>query len=56
MIPSLMDMLKLKKIARNGESANVEFKKSTAALTGACESLCGMLNAGEFAQIFIGIS
>jgi len=51
-----MDMLKLKKIARNGESANVEFKKSTADLTGACESLCGMLNAGEFAQIFIGIS
>ena len=51
-----MDLTQLRKLALDGESAQVEFKKSTADLTGACESLCGMLNAGVHGQIFIGIA
>jgi ATP-dependent DNA helicase RecG len=51
-----MDLAALGKIAAYGESAEVEFKKSTSDLSGACESLCGMLNAGKQGHIFIGIS
>ncbi len=50
-----MNLAMLKKLASLGESADIEFKKSTADLNGACESLCGMLNAGLQAQIVIGI-
>lgn len=55
-MPSLMDLVALEKIAACGESAEVEFKKSTSDLSGACESLCGMLNAGIHGQVFIGVS
>lgn len=51
-----MDLITLEKIAAAGESANIEFKKSTADLQGGCESLCGMLNAGLDALIIIGIA
>ena len=51
-----MDLDDLKQLALEGESELVEFKKSTADLAGACESLCGMLNAGVQAQVLIGIS
>jgi len=51
-----MDLNQLRKLALDGESGQIEFKKSTADLTGACESLCGMLNAGVHAQAFIGIA
>jgi ATP-dependent DNA helicase RecG len=51
-----MNRAMLKKLASKGESATVEFKKSTADLQGACESLCCMLNAGLEARVFIGIA
>lgn len=51
-----MNLTLLKKLAAAGESADVEFKKSTADLHGACESLCGMLNAGLDARVIIGIA
>ncbi|HSX10436.1 MAG TPA: ATP-binding protein [Chlamydiales bacterium] len=51
-----MDLITLEKIATCGESVDVEFKKSTSDLAGACESLCGMLNAGIHGHVFIGIS
>jgi ATP-dependent DNA helicase RecG len=45
----------IKQLAESGESQSLEFKKSTADLHGGCESLCGMLNAGEDACLIIGV-
>ena len=50
-----MNLTTLKKLALTGESETLEFKKSTADLAGACESLCGMLNAGLRARVVIGV-
>jgi ATP-dependent DNA helicase RecG len=51
-----MDLKTLRKIATAGESEKIEFKKSTADLNGACESLCGMLNAGLHGRAVIGVA
>lgn len=51
-----MDLASIEQIAFEGESEQVELKKSTADLTGACESLCGMINAGVHGFVLIGIA
>jgi len=45
----------LEQIAEQGESEAVEFKKSTAQLRRAMETLCGMLN-GKGGHVLIGIT
>lgn len=51
-----MDLKTLQSIVAAGESEIVEFKKTTGDLPGACQSLCGMLNAGLNGSIFIGVA
>lgn len=50
-----MDLRDLKKIVQKGESETVEFKKSTAQLRRAGETLCAMLN-GRGGRVLIGIT
>lgn len=49
-----MDIHDIKKIIQQGESANVEFKTSTAKLKNACETLCAFLNA-QGGTVLIGV-
>lgn len=50
-----MDRREIKKIFGEGESATLEFKKSTAQLRRAAETLCGMLN-GNGGRVLIGVT
>lgn len=50
-----MDISELKELVSAGESETVEFKKSTAQLRRAAETLCGMLN-GNGGRVLIGIT
>ncbi len=50
-----MDITELKKLVSQGESDAVEFKKSSAQLRRAAETLCGMLN-GTGGRVFIGVT
>lgn len=49
-----MDRKEIERIIKEGESETVEFKKSTAQLRRAAETLCGMLN-GHGGRVLIGI-
>lgn len=50
-----MDIKELAEIVSQGESRTVEFKKSTAQLRRAAETLCGMLN-GTGGRVLIGVT
>lgn len=50
-----MDRDKLEQLVRQGETENIEFKKSSAQLRRAMETLCGMLN-GAGGRVLIGIT
>lgn len=50
-----MDITELKELVSRGESDAVEFKKSTAQLRRAAETLCGMLN-GTGGRVVIGVT
>ncbi len=50
-----MDKKQIEKIARNGESETLEFKKTSGQIRRASETLCGMLN-GAGGKVFIGIT
>ncbi len=50
-----MDWPQIEQLASQGESEQVEFKKSTGQLKPACETLCGMLNS-EGGVVLIGIT
>ena len=50
-----MNPADLEKLVSGGESSTVEFKKSTAQLRRAAETLCGMLN-GNGGKILIGVT
>lgn len=50
-----MEPSQLEQMIRDGESETVEFKKSTAQLRRAMETLCGMLN-GNGGRVLIGIT
>jgi len=50
-----MNIKELKELASSGESETVEFKKSTAQLRRAAETLCGMLN-GKGGRVLIGVT
>ncbi|MBW6487057.1 MAG: putative DNA binding domain-containing protein [Syntrophobacterales bacterium] len=50
-----MNIKELKELVSNGESETVEFKKSTAQLRRAAETLCGMLN-GIGGRALIGVT
>lgn len=50
-----MDIKRLKELVSGGESETVEFKKSTAQLRRAAETLCGMLN-GNGGRVLIGVT
>lgn len=50
-----MDLGELRRLAAAGESETVEFKKSTAQLRPAAETLCGFLNANG-GQVLFGVS
>ena len=50
-----MDQEEIERIIQAGESETVEFKKSTAQLRRAMETLCGMLN-GNGGRVLIGIT
>lgn len=50
-----MDLKELQDLVANGESSTLEFKKSTAKLKSAAESLCGFLNDGG-GQVLIGVT
>jgi len=50
-----MNIEKLNEIVSSGESETVEFKKSTAQLRRAVETLCGMLN-GTGGRVLIGVT
>lgn len=50
-----MDLNELRSIIRSGESENLEFKKSTASLKSAAETLCGFLN-NNGGRVLIGVS
>ncbi|MFO7761088.1 MAG: ATP-binding protein [Desulfobia sp.] len=49
-----MDIEELKRLISKGESETVEFKKSTAQLRRAAETLCGMLNS-HGGKVFCGV-
>ncbi|MBX6765494.1 MAG: ATP-binding protein, partial [Rubrobacteraceae bacterium] len=50
-----MNRKELEQIAQQGESETVEFKKSTAQVRRAMETLCGMLN-GHGGRVLFGIT
>jgi ATP-dependent DNA helicase RecG len=50
-----MDLAEIKRLAAAGESETIEFKKSTAQLARAGETLCGFLNAGE-GLVIVGVT
>ena len=50
-----MDRDELERLIREGESETAEFKKSTAQLRRAMETLCGMLN-GAGGRVVIGVT
>lgn len=50
-----MDLKQIEKIARQGESSTVEFKKSTGMLRSAFATVCAFLN-GEGGVVFIGVT
>lgn len=50
-----MDIKQLKELVSGGESETVEFKKSSAQLRRAAETLCGMLN-GNGGRVLIGVT
>ncbi|MCK4306238.1 MAG: ATP-binding protein [Candidatus Eisenbacteria sp.] len=50
-----MDLKALQRIVDAGESETVEFKKSTAQLSRAGETLCGFLN-GRGGRVLIGVT
>lgn len=50
-----MTLAQVKKLIANGESASVEFKKSTGQLTRAAETLCAFLN-GSGGTVLFGVS
>ena len=50
-----MNPVELEKVVAHGESDSIEFKKSTAQLQRAGETLCGFLNA-KGGKVFIGIT
>lgn len=50
-----MDIKGLKELVSGGESETLEFKKSTAQLRRAAETLCGMLN-GNGGRVLIGVT
>ncbi|HID75188.1 MAG TPA: transcriptional regulator, partial [Planctomycetaceae bacterium] len=50
-----MDLIRLKQLVQRGESETVEFKKSTAQLRRAMETLCGMLNRNG-GRVLIGVT
>ncbi len=50
-----MDIEELTGLIASGESETVEFKKSTAQLRRAAETLCGMLN-GNGGRVLIGVT
>jgi ATP-dependent DNA helicase RecG len=50
-----MNITELKELVSSGESETVEFKKSTAQLRRASETLCGMLN-GTGGRVLIGVT
>ncbi len=50
-----MNITELRELVSSGESETVEFKKSTAQLRRAAETLCGMLN-GTGGRVLIGIT
>ena len=50
-----MDFKELQELVSTGESSTLEFKKSTAKLKAAAESLCGFLNASG-GIVLIGVS
>lgn len=50
-----MDITELKTLIRHGESQKIEFKKSTAKLKSAAETLCAFLNTGG-GRVFIGVT
>lgn len=51
-----MNLTDLQRLISAGESETLEFKKSTADLSGACESLCAFLNSGREDTVVIGVS
>ncbi len=50
-----MNRQDIERLVQSGESETLEFKKSTAQLRGAAQSLCGMLN-GNGGRILIGVT
>lgn len=50
-----MDLKSVQRLAVGGETEQVEFKKSTAQLKRAAETLCGFLNANG-GQVLIGVT
>ncbi len=50
-----MEPSKLEQMIRDGESETVEFKKSTAQLRRAMETLCSMLN-GNGGRVLVGVT
>ncbi len=50
-----MNLDEIRLLASNGETEELEFKKSTAQLKSAAETVCGFLN-GSGGKVFIGIS
>ena len=51
-----MNLAELQTLIAAGESERLEFKKSTADLIGACESLCAFLNSGHEGTVVIGVA
>ena len=50
-----MNTLQLQKLAKQGESETVEFKKSTALMRSIFETICAFLN-GKGGTILIGVN
>ena len=50
-----MDLVEIQRLVAGGETATVEFKKTTAELTRAAETLCGFLNA-QGGVVLIGVA
>ncbi len=50
-----MKLQDLEELIQNGESDTLEFKKTTASLDGAAQTLCGFLN-GKGGHVLIGVS
>lgn len=50
-----MNLIQVKELVKKGESTNIEFKKSTASLRSAMETICAFLNNGG-GSVLIGVN